>query len=170
MRRGAIAAIASVIALGGCGQSQSAASARAVANCIRAFARTRTEPNHFEATYEASANATTVSWEGPVYPPLPKTELNFEGSGVAGYVYRYHVGNASWSAWQRTKGPDRPEFVLPRARLGTHIAVEVIATDDAGRAHRAVRASVTSAEPEKAGEVVHGRIGEECGEVRMYPE
>lgn len=170
MRRGAIAAIACVISLSGCGQSQSAASSRSVANCIRGFARTRTEPNHFEATYEASAKATTVSWEGPVYSPLPKTELNFEGSGVARYVYRYRVGNVSWSAWRSTEGPDQPAFVVPRARPGTHIAVEVIATDDAGHAHHAVRASVTSGEPEEAGEVTHGRIGEECGEARMYPE
>jgi len=169
VRRGAITAIACVITLSGCGQGQGAASARAVANCIRGFARTRTEPNHIEATYEAPVEATTVSWEGPVYPPLPKTELNFEGSGVARYAYRYRVGRASWSAWQTT-GPALPDFVVPRARLGTHIAVEVIVTDDAGRTHPAVRASVTSMEPEKAGEVAYGRIGEECGEAKMYPE
>jgi hypothetical protein len=170
VRRAAIAAVVCLVSVSGCGNGQSTASARAIANCIRGFARTRTEPNHFEATYEAPAKATRVSWEGPVYPPLPKIELNFEGSGVARYVYRYRVGNVSWSTWQSTEGPDHPEFVLPRAPLGTHIAVEVIATDDAGRAHRAVRAFVTSMEPEKAGEVVHGRIGEECGEARMYPE
>ena len=170
VRRGAIAAVACLVSVSGCGRSQSATNVRAITRCISLYAKTRTEPNHFEATYEASSDATRVNWEGPVYPPLPKTELNFDGSGVASYVYRYRVGHVSWSAWQRTKGPEHPEFVVARARPGTHITVEVIATDDAGRTHRLVHASLTSSNPEKAGEVAQGRIGEECGEVSMNPE
>lgn len=162
--------MACLVSVCGCGRSQSAANARAITRCIGAYAKTRTEPSHFEATYEASSNATRVSWEGPVYPPLPKTQLNFDGSGVASYLYRYHVGHVSWSAWQRTKGPEHPEFVVAPARLGIHITVEVIATDVAGRAHRLVHASLTSSNPERAGEVAEGRIGEECGEVGMSPE
>jgi hypothetical protein len=154
----------------GCGGSLSAKNAGAIAKCISGYAKTRTEPSHFEATYEASSDATRVTWEGPVYPPLPKTELNIDGSGVASYVYRYRTRHTYWSAWKRTKGPEHPEFVFAPARLGTHLTVEVIATDDAGHAHRLVHASLTSSEPETAGEATSARIGEECGEATMYPE
>jgi hypothetical protein len=75
--------------------------------------------------------------------PLPKTELNLLGSGVASYAYRYRVGDGPWSTWQKTKGPEDPEFVLAQTKLGARIAAEVIASAD---------------------------VGEECGEVAMYPE
>ena len=167
--RRAIVFLACLISLGGCGRSATSAS---ITRCITHYARTRTEPSHFSATYEASTDATTVSWNGPVYPPLPKTELNLLGSGVASYAYRYRVGDGRWSTWQKTKGPEDPEFVLAQTKLGARVAAEVIATDDAGHRHPPVDASLRSEEPETAAEAEapSADVGEECGEVAMYPE
>ena len=147
-------AIGSVIAVG---------ASQSIKKCIQHYARTRKEPNSFEATYEGIApDATAVSWQGPVWPPLPRSELTSTGSGVASYRYRYHVSDAAWSVWKRTKA-ERPFFDLPGVTLGTHIDVEVIAIDDGGRAHRPVRASLTSLEPIKVDELPGGEA-EECSE------
>src|SRR5207302_1217865 len=91
MPRGATAAAAVLVCLSGCGASQSKEDAE-TARCIQQYARTRTEPSHFAASWEGSIpHATTVSWEGPVWPPLPKTQLEGNGSGVASYRYRYRL-------------------------------------------------------------------------------
>jgi len=168
MRRLGILAVACLISLSGCGRSAASA---AIENCIRHYAKTRTEPNHFDAVYERSTHVTTVGWEGPVYPPLPTTELNYLGSGVASYDYRYRLDRGSWSVWQRTEGPWSPQFTIAPGGNNARITVEVKAKDLSGRTHRPVLAVVTAREPHwHASDLEAEDPAGECGEARMYPE
>jgi hypothetical protein len=159
--------VACLLILSGCGGSSTSAS---IERCIKDYAKTRTKPNHFAAAFEASSKTTAVSWEGPVYPALPKNELNYVGSGVASYSYRYRLGNSPWSGWHKTKSPDDPRFTIASTKDGARIAVEVATTDDADHTHHPVHAFLTASEPKVTiAEAVTDREGEDCGEAPLYP-
>jgi hypothetical protein len=168
VHRGAIAIFACLLILSGCGGNRSTNAS--VERCINGFAKTRTQPNHFAAAYEASSKTTEVRWEGPVYPPLPKTELNYTGSGVASYSYRYRLGNNAWSGWHKTKSPKHPGFTITTTKDRGLVTVEVRTIDDAGHMHHAVYASLT---PSKSKPVTvteaatYSSETEECGEAPL---
>lgn len=104
-----------------------------------------------------------------MYPPLPKTELNYTGSGVASYSYRYRLGNNAWSRWHKTS-PKDPGFKITTAKDKAQVTVEVRTVDDASHMHHAVYASLTpsKSKPVTVAEAVtyHSEI-EECGEAPL---
>lgn len=168
MRQWTIAIFACVLGLSGCGGSSTSASSE---RCIRHYAETRTAPNHFGAEYEPSTNTTVVGWEGPVYRPLPKKELNYLGSGVASYSYRYRLDNGTWSGWHKTKSPENPQFMIAHTKDGARVAVEVATTDDAGDKHPPVHVQLTASESKiTVAQAVTDTGSEECGEAPMYPD
>lgn len=154
--------------LSGCSESRSTSAS--VERCIKGYAKTRRQPNHFAAEYGASSKTTEVRWEGPVYPPLPKTELNYTGSGVASYSYRYRLGNNAWSEWHKTKSPKDPGFTITTTKDRARVTVEVRTVDDVGHMHHAVYASLPPSKSKPvtdAEAVTYNSEIEECGEAPL---
>jgi hypothetical protein len=116
---------------------------------------------------EGPGGRTVVTWEGPIYPPVPNYYPGPNGSGVRGYAYRYRLNGGPFSAWRRAA---KPEFALRGTRKGEQIAVEVRAYDEAGRASALVHASLRSEGPTLTPEHPGTTEPGETGEAPLYPE
>jgi hypothetical protein len=155
MRPSLVVVAACLIGLCGCGQS-------AVEACIERYAPKRKVPGKFFADYDPSIHMTSVTWDGPAWPPLPTSRLSYEGSGVAGYAYAYRVGNGAWSNWHTTD-PKHPELTLSHSRDGARIMVLVRARDTSGHLHPPVAATVTA----HVHPVTVAEEPGECGDFRL---
>ena len=96
-------------------------------------------------------------------PEYPGTD----GSGVAGYRYRYRLGAGSWTAWQRTKTPG---FVLLHARKGEKLDLYVQPIDDAGVPRKPGRAILTVRGPTLTPDNPGGSEPGEYGKAELKPE
>jgi hypothetical protein len=112
---GALALVAVVIA--GCGTAARGGTEGSSEAALRRHAvAVRTKPLWLDAMFEGEGGRTTVSWIGPIYPPAPREYPGTDGSGVAGYRYRYRIGDGGWTAWQRTKKPALSSYTCTRGR------------------------------------------------------
>jgi hypothetical protein len=106
-------------------------------------------PADIEATFEEEEGSTNVTW-------TPASDPTFAdgspGSGVAGYFYRYKIGEGSWSAKESTP---YSSLELPTAPEGTHVAISVWAYDNAGNIG-SPKADRVISEPSTLGEEAFG--------------
>lgn len=93
------------------------------------------------ASYDSTANETTVQWSGDGDPDL--VEDVTEGSGVESWSVRYRVNGGAWSPWEATESPTR---TLSGGTVGDVIDVEVKSIDLAGNVSAAAALSTTSYE------------------------
>jgi hypothetical protein len=144
---------------GGEGSSEAALRRHAVA--------VRTKPLWLDAMFEGEGGRSTVSWVGPIYPPAPREYPGTDGSGVAGYRYRYRIGDGRWTAWQKTKTPG---FVLLHTHKGEKIDLYVQPIDDAGVPRKPASAILTVRGPTLTAENPGGSEPGEYGKAELKPE
>lgn len=163
---GALALVAVVIA--GCGSTARGGEGDKAEAALRRHAvAVRAKPLWLDAMFEGEGGRTSVSWIGPIYPPAPLEYPGTDGSGVAGYRYRYRLGDGRWTAWQQTK---QPGFVLLHTHKGEKLDLYVQPIDDAGVPRKPARAILTVRGPTLTAENPGGSEPGEYGKAELKPE
>ena len=163
---GALVLVAVVIA--GCGAAaRGGAEGSSEAALRRHAVAVRTKPLWLDAMFEGEGGRSTVSWIGPIYPPAPREYPGTDGSGVAGYRYRYRIGDGSWTGWQKTK---KPGFLLLHTHKGEKIDLYVQPIDDAGVPREPASAILTVAGPTLTPDNPGGSEPGEYGRAELEPE
>jgi hypothetical protein len=163
---GALVLVAVVIA--GCGAAAHGVAGDSSEAALRRHAvAVRTKPLELDAMFEGGGGRTSVSWIGPIYPPAPLEYPGTDGSGVAGYRYRYRIGEGRWTAWRKTK---QPGFVLLHTHKGEKIDLYVQPIDDAGVLRKPARAILTVRGPTLTPDNPGGAEPGEYGKAELQPE
>jgi hypothetical protein len=163
---GVLALVTVVIA--GCGSATHGGAGNKSEAALRRHAvAVRTKPLSLDAMFEGDGGRTSVSWIGPIYPPAPLECPGTDGSGVAGYRYRYRLGDGRWTAWQRTK---QPGFVLFHTHKGEKLDLYVQPIDDAGVLRKPASAILTVRGPTLTAENPGGSEPGEYGKAELKPE
>lgn len=163
---GSLALVAVVIA--GCGTVRhGGAEDRAEAALRRNAVAVRTKPLELDAVFEGEGGRTSVSWLAPIYPPAPREYPGLEGSGVAGYRYRYRLGGGSWTALQSSK---MPGFVLLHTHEGEKLDLFVQPVDDAGILGKPASAVLTISRTTLTADNPGGSEPGEYGKAELKPE
>jgi hypothetical protein len=95
-------------------------------------------------SYDMTTGETHISWRPVTDPPLAD---GTDGSGLAGYAYRYATGGGATSAWQTTAAPI---FTVPGTTDGQSFDVEVRGIDAAGNAGASASGTLSSTPPSDA--------------------
>jgi hypothetical protein len=163
---GALALVA--VAVAGCGTpAHGGTEDKAEAALRRHAVAVRTKPLWLDAMFEGEGGRSTVSWIGPIYPPAPLEYPGTDGSGVAGYRYRYRIGHSRWTGWLKTK---KPGFVLLHTHKGEKLDLYVQPIDDAGVPRKPASAILTVRGPTLTPDNPGGSEPGEYGKVELKPE
>lgn len=96
-------------------------------------------PGDFQLmAYDGSSETAVVGWDDSSDPSLPDGS---QGSGLAGYDYRWQVDEGEWSAWASTPVP---EVSLAQVQSGATIYIEVSSVDKVGNVSDAGTATMNS--------------------------
>ena len=87
--------------------------------------------------FESVDSTATIAWDEGADPDLPN---NVDGSGPAGYEYRYQLSGQAWTSWQSA---DSPSFDVASVLAPSTLNTEVRELDGAGNVSSVSSAALT---------------------------